>query len=110
MSTSPSPRQRSVKASWRRLAGCTCSDDPCPHFETWRRRGQPGTKPRQNDYLYVTTDLVPRLHKIEVLPIDLALSEHSPIVTDLELELCVNSAPASLPERAAAHHSQATNE
>jgi hypothetical protein len=35
--------------------------------------------------LYVTTDLVPRLHKIEVLPIDLALSEHSPIVTDLEL-------------------------
>jgi len=29
-----------------RLPGCRCSEDPCPHFETWRRRGQPGTKPR----------------------------------------------------------------
>jgi hypothetical protein len=68
-----------------RLAGCTCTDNPCPHFKTWHRRGQDGRKPRQNDYLYVTADLRQRLRDVEVLPIDQSLSEHAPIVADLEL-------------------------
>ena len=68
-----------------RLAGCPCQDDPCPHFETWRRSGQAGTKPRQNDYAFVTSDLMELVTSVEVLDIDHAFSEQGPIVLELDL-------------------------
>ena len=71
----PSAEQRG------RLPGCPCQDDPCPHFETWRRRPAPGKKPYQIDYLYLSPDL--EVEGAAVGSLDHAYSDHAPLVVDV---------------------------
>ena len=68
-----------------RLDGCSCTDDPCTHFETWRAKKGRGKKPRQDDYVFVSEDLETRVSAVRVGPIDHQLSDHAPLVLNLAL-------------------------
>jgi exonuclease III len=66
------------------LEGCDCSlGTACPHVRT--QRHDRSSFPWQNDYVFVTTDLLERGPRIEVLDEEPAwrLSGHCPIVLDL---------------------------
>jgi endonuclease/exonuclease/phosphatase family metal-dependent hydrolase len=67
------------------LDGCSCSDDPCTQFETWRAKKGRGKKPRQDDYVFVSEDLETGVSAVRVGPIDHQLSDHAPLVLDLAL-------------------------
>jgi endonuclease/exonuclease/phosphatase family metal-dependent hydrolase len=64
------------------LDGCPCVDEPCRHVQTYE-----GPIPYQDDYLYMSQDLVrrTRLVQIERTAAVEAVSDHFPLIVEIDL-------------------------
>jgi endonuclease/exonuclease/phosphatase family metal-dependent hydrolase len=78
----------SLRAEGELLDGCPCADEPCRHLQTYE-----GPIPYQDDYLYMSADLVPhtRLVRIDRTATVQAVSDHFPLMVDVDLS---QTAPA----------------
>ena len=77
-----------TRSSRPRLASCTCPDgDACAHVRTYRHNHSADSDPTQWDYAFASESLVHALRKCQVIDDAAAweLSDHSPIVLDLEI-------------------------
>jgi endonuclease/exonuclease/phosphatase family metal-dependent hydrolase len=70
-----------------RLEGCECAEgDACSHVQTFRYQKRPDARPTQLDYVFVSESLVPAVRECRVADevAAWALSDHCPIVLDIE--------------------------
>jgi endonuclease/exonuclease/phosphatase family metal-dependent hydrolase len=72
----------SLRTEGELLDGCPCVDEPCRHVQTYE-----GPTPYQDDYLFTSQDLVDRtrLVKIERTPLVEAVSDHYPLMVEVDL-------------------------
>ena len=67
--------------------GCDCDDDPCLHVQTHQHNLS--RKPWQDDYLFCTRAMLPRVDSVRVADAGTAkrweLSDHLPIVAEVDL-------------------------
>ena len=64
------------------LAGCPCDDEPCRHLQTYE-----GAIPYQDDYLYMSEDLVRRTRLVQMERTEAvqAVSDHFPLIVEVDL-------------------------
>ena len=72
----------SLRSEDELLDGCPCADEPCRHLQTYE-----GKIPYQDDYLYMSEDLVhrTRLSWIDRTATVEAVSDHFPLMVDVDL-------------------------
>jgi exonuclease III len=76
-----------TRAGRSRLAGCVCADgDACSHVQTYRHGNRSDSHPVQLDYAFASTTLLPTIVGCRAVHDDAAwaLSDHCPIVVDLQ--------------------------
>ena len=72
----------SIRPEAQLLEGCPCVDEPCRHLQTYE-----GRTPYQDDYIYVSEDLVRCIKLVEIERTERvqAVSDHFPLVVEIDV-------------------------
>jgi exonuclease III len=99
-----------MHASRPPLAQCTCpEEDGCTHVQTFRSNNRVDSTPTQLDYAFVSESIVPTLNDCRVIDDAAAwqLSDHCPIVLEVDEKLACTGAAMRRPTPHAADEARA---